>query len=76
MPLEKATPERQWLRLRGYAFDPGLSQQFKTAGISEIAVTFPWERIERGPVGDYVDVVVYDPASSGFRTRLISMTGY
>ena len=58
--------ELQWRRLRGYAFDPGLSQQFETAGMNEIVFRVPWEPLGRGPVGEYVAVVDYDPASAAF----------
>jgi hypothetical protein len=57
------TPFPQWRRLRGYAFDPGLSQQFETAAMNEITFRVPWESLERGPVGEYVEVIDYDPAS-------------
>ena len=56
----------QWRRLRGYAFDPGLSQQFETAEINEIVFRVPWEKLKPGPVGEYVAVVDYDPASQAF----------
>jgi hypothetical protein len=52
--------------LRGYAFDPGLSQQFETAGINEMVFRVPWESLGPGPVGEYVAVIDYDPASSAF----------
>ncbi|HEX8280067.1 MAG TPA: hypothetical protein VF551_01715 [Chthoniobacterales bacterium] len=61
-----AGPELQWRRLRGYAFDPGLSQQFETADMNEIVFRVPWERLKPGPVGEYVAVVDYDPASDAF----------
>jgi hypothetical protein len=61
-----ATPFPQWRRLRGYAFDPGLSQQFETAAMNEITFRVPWEKLERGPVGEYVEVVDYDPASKAY----------
>src|SRR5215469_7440011 len=60
----KADP--QWRRLRGYAFDPGLSQQFATAKINQIVFRVPWERLEPGPIGEYVEVVDADPASKCF----------
>jgi len=59
-------PEPQWRRLRGYAFDPGLSQQFDTAGMNEIVFRVPWEQLEPGPVGEYVAVIDHDPASNAF----------
>src|ERR1700728_3261195 len=56
----------QWRRLRGYAFDPGLSQQFETARISEIVFRVSWEKLQPGPVGDYLEVIDHDPASEVF----------
>ena len=56
----------QWRKLRGYAFDPVLSQQFETAGINEIVFKVPWEKLTPGPVGDYLEVIDYDPASQAF----------
>ena len=47
-----ATPFPQWRRLRGYAFDPGLSQQFETAAMNEITFRVPWEKLGVGPVGE------------------------
>ena len=61
-----ATPFPQWRRLRGYAFDPGLSQQFETAAMNEITFRVPWEKLDRGPVGEYVEVIDYDPASGAW----------
>jgi hypothetical protein len=62
----RSGPEHQWRRLRGYAFDPGLSQQFETAAINEIVFRVPWEPLTSGPVGEYLEVVDYDPASDCF----------
>ena len=61
-----ATPFPQWRRLRGYAFDPGLSQQFETAAMNEITFRVPWEKLGVGPVGEYIEVVDYDPASKSY----------
>src|SRR5262245_22821510 len=60
-------PEPVSRRLRIFAFDPSLSAQYDTAGIGEITIAIPWERgLERGPVGEYVEVVDADPASGVF----------
>lgn len=51
-------------RLRGYAFDPSLSLQLETAGINHALFAVPWEQhLKPGPVGEYVEVVDFDPAS-------------
>src|SRR5256886_1006539 len=56
----------QWRKLRGYAYDPVLSHQFEPAGINEIVFKVPWEELQPGPVGDYLEVIDYDPASAAF----------
>ncbi len=65
-PNTQPGPELQWRRLRGYAFDPGLSQQFATAAMNEIVFRIPWEALELGPRGEYVEVIDHDPASEAF----------
>ena len=57
-------PEPTLRSLRIFAFDPGVSAQFDTAGISEITIQVPWEKnVQPGPVGEYIEVVDVDPAS-------------
>ncbi len=54
-------------RLRGYSFDPSLSVQLETALVNEAVFKVRWEKkLEKGPVGEYVEVVDYDPASQCF----------
>ena len=56
-------------RLRGYAFDPSISIQLETMGINEITYRVPWEdALQPGPVGEYLEVVDYDPPSACFYT--------
>lgn len=57
-------------RLRAYAFDPSLDMQLDTAVLNQATFKVPWERLERGPVGEYVEVVDYDPASGRFYAPL------
>src|SRR5580700_638038 len=52
--------------LRGYAFDPTLATQLETALVSEITYKIPWEQVSAGPVGEYIEVVDYDPPSGCF----------
>lgn len=56
-------------RLRILAFVPSLATRLETAGIDEITVEIPWEDLEKGPVGEYVEVVDCDPASGVFYWR-------
>ncbi|RYD82945.1 MAG: peptidase S8, partial [Verrucomicrobiaceae bacterium] len=70
IPL-KRPPAR---RLRVYAFDPSLSLQLENAFINHVTLKVPWEdecakcgdQLQPGPVGEYVEVVDYDPASECF----------
>lgn len=50
-------------RLRVFAFDPSLSASLETSPIHQIVIEVPWEEVELGPVGEYVEVVDWDPAS-------------
>ena len=49
--------------LRGYSLDPGFSTRLETAGINEVLYRVPFESVDPGPVGEYIDVVDFDPAS-------------
>lgn len=61
-------------RIRVYAFDPVYSRQIDTSSISEVTLEIPWEFDERnrkellepGPIGEYIEVIDYDPGSSCF----------
>ncbi len=51
-------------RLRILAFDPSLATRLDTATINEITVNIPWEeKLQPGPIGEYIEVVDVDPAS-------------
>ena len=80
-PMQKETaPTRQvrrvervmpppYRRLRGYAFDPSLSIRLDTAQMNEIVFKVMWEDLDdlsKGPVGEYVEVLDFDPASGCF----------
>lgn len=49
--------------LRGYSLDPGFSTRLDTAGINEVVYRVPFEPLEPGPVGEYVEVFDVDPPS-------------
>ena len=59
--MEPSPPPFRWLR--GYAFDPSLSTTLDTAGINQTTFAVTWEKLEPGPVGEYIEVVDHDPAS-------------
>jgi len=51
-------------RLRVFAFDPLLSNQLETLAINQVTLPVPWEDgLLPGPIGEYVEVVDYDPAN-------------
>src|SRR4028119_2369256 len=50
-------------RLRILAFDPSLAPPLETTTINEITAEVRWERLEPGPIGEYIEVVDCDPAS-------------
>jgi hypothetical protein len=54
-------------RLRVLAFDPSLASRLETMTINQITLSIPWEEyLKEGPVGEYIEVVDYDPASHAF----------
>ncbi len=59
-------PPPPYRRLRAYTFDPSLATQLDTALINQAVLRVPWEDLEPGPVGDYLEVIDYDPASDCF----------
>ena len=70
----RSAPRPVYRRLRGYAFDPSLSEQLDTAVINQTIYKVMWEEksdhadegLKPGPVGEYLEVVDYDPASGCF----------
>src|SRR6186713_1777427 len=59
----KRPPSR---KLRGYAFDPSLSLKIDTVAINDICYKVPWEHLQPGPSGEYVEVIDYDPTVGKF----------
>ncbi len=65
-PQPPAPPCR---KLRVFSFDPLLATNLDTLDIAEISIDVPWEAegsLGVGPVGEYLEVVDYDPASNCF----------
>ncbi|HEV2847103.1 MAG TPA: hypothetical protein VG477_19760 [Thermoanaerobaculia bacterium] len=50
-------------KLRVYAFDPSLNWNLDTAVINTMTLRIPWEDLEPGPVGEYLEIVDVDPPS-------------
>jgi hypothetical protein len=49
-------------RLRGYAFDPSFSSTLAYRLTNEVIYNVPWESdLQPGPIGEYIEVIDYDP---------------
>lgn len=68
LPIE--TPA--FRRLRVYAFDPSLETELKNAVLNRVALKVQWETdngvssLQPGPIGEYIEVIDFDPASKCF----------
>lgn len=51
-------------KLRAYAFDPSLSLNLDTTLINNLTYMVSWEPVKPGPVGEYIEVIDYDPSSN------------
>jgi hypothetical protein len=76
------TPRPPFRPLRTYAFDPSLTK-LSTAAINMATLQVRWEVdregrdvLELGPVGEYVEVVDYDPATGVFYPPVDLNDGY
>src|SRR3954470_4434996 len=61
------TKKPPFRKLRGYAFDPSLSMQLDTVVINDITYKIDWEDFdpnEQGIIGEYIEVLDFDPASN------------
>lgn len=53
-------------RLRIFATDPAAGRSLESAPITTAVAAVPWEPLEPGPCGEYVEVIDHDPASGCF----------
>lgn len=68
-PIRPEPPEPPCRRLRVFSFDPLLATNLDGLEIAELRLGIPWEQgasLTPGPVGEYLEVVDYDPASRAF----------
>ncbi|MGH9140002.1 MAG: hypothetical protein ACRD2I_02540 [Vicinamibacterales bacterium] len=63
IPLTSVPPYRF---LRGYSLDPGFSTRLDTVGINEVIYRVPFESLEPGPIGEYIEVMDFDPATGAW----------
>lgn len=66
MPSENITTKPAFRKLRAYAFDPSLSVQLDTVMLNNVVYKVAWETLSPGPVGDYIEIVDWDPSSKCF----------
>ncbi len=52
--------------LKGYTIDPGFSTRLDTMLINESVYKIKWEDLKPGPIGEYVEVIDYDPVNYCF----------
>ena len=75
--MSTIVPRPSRRNLRGYAVDPGLSTNLSTLAVNELVYSVRWEDLKpRGkdstdtgasyPIGEYLEIVDYDPASKLF----------
>lgn len=53
---QPALAEPPHRRVRVYAGDPSLSARLATVGVNEVTLRIRWERLKKGPVGEYLAV--------------------
>lgn len=53
-------------KIRGYAFDPSFSSTLKYRLSNEVLYKVRWEDLAPGPVGEYVEVIDFDPVKQCF----------
>src|SRR5215213_3797527 len=69
-------------RIRTYAVDPSLSTRLATAGLNEISLKVRWEKLEKGPKGEYLHVIDEDASGETYEPvdlndpRLIATDGW
>lgn len=68
-PLSSMPPRK----LRVFAFDPTVGRKYENRYIQHVTITLPWdldpvdpEHSFVGPVGEYLEVIDYDPSSHAF----------
>lgn len=52
--------------LKGYTIDPGFSTRLDTMAINESIYKVRWEDLLPGPIGEYIEVIDFDPVNNCF----------
>ncbi|OYW76774.1 MAG: hypothetical protein B7Z37_07220 [Verrucomicrobia bacterium 12-59-8] len=56
-------PQPPFRELQGYSVDPSLETRLDTRLVSHVTFHLPWELLEPGPKGEYLEVIDVDPPS-------------
>lgn len=59
-------PQPFFRKLKGYAFDPSFSATLARRQVNEVLYKIKWEETLPGPVGEYVEVIDFDPTKNCF----------
>jgi hypothetical protein len=63
LPARRTPTTPPFRRLRSFAFDPLLSTQLDTLSVNQVTLPVIWEEdLSPGPVGEYLEIVDWDPA--------------
>ncbi len=73
-PPDESVSKPPFRRLRAFAFDPSLARSMETAVMNEVVLPVRWEThpekpdqgLPPGPIGEYLEVVDFDPPSGCF----------
>jgi hypothetical protein len=64
--LDVGVPQPVFRRLRVFALNPGLGTRVDNVISNQTSLSVPWENLEPGPVGEYVEVIDFDAPSRYF----------
>jgi len=64
--VQPALPDPPYRRVRVYAVDPSFSARLDTSGFNEVTLKTRWEKLKKGPVGEYLAVEDVDAANQRY----------
>jgi hypothetical protein len=57
-------PQPFFRKLKGYAFDPSFSSTLNKRHGNEVIYKVKWEEVSPGPIGEYIEIIDYDPTKN------------
>ena len=64
--MNSNTSKPAFRKLRGYAFDPSFSSTISRRQSNQVIYKIKWEETKAGPVGEYIEIIDYDPTQECF----------